>query len=258
MSEKKGWASSLKGLFVEPDEGAGGSSGRPAADSGAEETAATGAAVGAAPAAAPAAPGAASGAVPGAPAGERPMGAAAAAPGGKLDFAAIYTAAGIGPEEQERVAKAAELLSALPAGTEAARQIVEASLKAFGVPLEKIIASGEREIQALDAYAEADAADTRKVFDDSNRRIAQYEQEIQRIRQEMDARAAEQQAVARACAGGKLDLVRVLGFFGHAPATPTGTAAVVEPVETRRAAMPAIGDQRGQREQRGQKPNQVS
>jgi hypothetical protein len=244
MSEKKGWASSLKGLFVEPDEGAGSSSGQAAADSAAEETAASGAAMGAAPGGAPdAAPGATP---PGVPAAERPMGPAAA-PGGKLDFAAIYTAAGIGPEEQERVAKAAELLAALPAGTEAARQIVEASLKAFGVPVEKIIAAGEREIQALDAYAEADAADTRKVLDDSNQRIARYEQEIQRIRQEMDARAAEQQAVARACAGGKLDLSRVLGFFGHPPATPTGTATVAEPAEARRAAMPAAREQRDQR-----------
>src|SRR6202023_3155090 len=113
-----------------------------------------------------------------------------------------YTAAGIGPEEQERIAKAAELLHALPEGTEAARHIVEASLKAFGVPVEKIPAAGAREMQALDAYAAADAADTRQVLDDSNRKIAQYEQEIQRIRQVMDERVAAQQSVARSRAGG--------------------------------------------------------
>jgi len=241
MSEKKGWATSLKGLFVESDEqhvDAELEQPAPAEAAAHQETTAT-AASAASTAAVPAA-------MPGLPAGDFPR-ESAAAPPGKLDFAAIYTAAGIGPEEQERVAKAAELLHALPEGTEAARHIVEASLKAFGVPVEKIIAAGDREIQALDAYAEADAADTRKVLDDSNRKIAQYEQEIQRIRQVMDERVAAQQSVARGCAAGKLDLAQVLGFFGHPPATTTTAGAAVtgatgatgantEPVETRHAA----------------------
>jgi hypothetical protein len=118
------------------------------------------------------------------------------------------------------------------------------------VPVEKILAAGDREMQALDAYAEADAADTRQVLDDSNRKIAQYEQEIQRIRQVMDERVAAQQSVARGCAAGKLELAQVLGFFGHAPATPATPAAAAaaapgvtgaktEPGETRRAAVPA-------------------
>jgi hypothetical protein len=220
MSEKKGWATSLKGLFVEPDESAGDAA-EPAPAEGADAHDTTGAtaATAASTAAGPAA------AAPGVPAGEFPRQSVTGAAPGKLDFAAIYTAAGIGPEEQERVAKAAELLHALPEGTEAARHIVEASLKAFGVPVEKILAAGDREIQALDAYAEADAADTRKVLDDSNRKIAQYEQEIQRIRQVMDERVAAQQSVTRGCAAGKLDLAQVLGFFGHPPATTTAAGA---------------------------------
>src|SRR4029077_684958 len=98
MSEKKGWATSLRGLFVEPDESGG-------------DAAAHGPAAGppanAAPAAtaAPAPSARAAATAPGVPAGDFPR-ASAAAPPGKLDFAAIYTAAGIGPEEQERVAKA--------------------------------------------------------------------------------------------------------------------------------------------------------
>ncbi len=234
MSEKKGWATSLRGLFVEPDEGAGDAAAQAPAEAAAANaaTAAT-----AAPAPSTAAARAAA-AAPGLPAGDFPR-ASAAAPPGKLDFAAIYTAAGIGPEEQERVAKAAELLHALPEGTEAARHIVEASLKAFGVPVEKILAAGDREMQALDAYAEADAADTRRVLDDSNHKIAQYEQEIQRIRQVMDERMAAQQSVARGCAAGKLELAQVLGFFGHTPAAHGATGANTEPPETRRAAVPA-------------------
>ena len=240
MSEKKGWTTSLKGLFVEPDEPRADAEPEPEPPATAEAAAAkepTG------PPGTPATPAA----PPRGPAGAFP-GQSAGAPPGKLDFAAIYTAAGIGPEEQDRFAKAAELLHALPEGTEAARHIVEASLKAFGVPVEKILAAGDREMQALDAYAEADAADTRGVLDDSNRKIAQYEQEIQRIRQVMDERVAAQQGVARGCAAGKLELAQVLGFFGHAPATPAAAAAPGapgapatnhEPAETRRAAAPA-------------------
>jgi hypothetical protein len=231
MSEKKGWATSLKGLFVEADEPRADAEADAPSPAEAEAEAAAGEAA-AAPAA-PALPAAAArgpaGAFPGQPAG---------APPGKLDFAAIYTAAGIGPEEQERIAKAAELLHALPEGTEAARHIVEASLKAFGVPVEKILAAGDREMQALDAYAAADAADTRQVLDDSNRKIAQYEQEIQRIRQVMDERVAAQQSVARGCAAGKLELAQVLGFFGHAPATPAAAATGVTGAKTEPAHAP--------------------
>lgn len=245
MSEKKGWAKGLKGLFVEPDEPRADAELDAPSPAEVEALAAAGEARAATAAPSSAAPPTAA---PRGPAGAFP-GQAAGAPPGKLDFAAIYTAAGIGPEEQERIAKAAELVHALPEGTEAARHIVEASLKAFGVPIEKILAAGDREMQALDAYAEADAADTRQVLDDSNRKIAQYEQEIQRIRQVMDERVAAQQSVARGCAAGKLELAQVLEFFGHTSATPAATAAAVaatgvpgaktEPGETRRAAAPA-------------------
>jgi len=243
MSEKKGWARGLKGLFVEPDEP------RADADADAAEPPAPGDRPSPAPGEAAASEAAAalsspapSTTPPRGPAGDLP-GQPAGAPPGKLDFAAIYTAAGIGPEEQERVAKAAELLHALPEGTESARHIVEASLKAFGVPVEKILAAGDREIQALDAYAEADAADTRRVLDDSNRKIAQYEQEIQRIRGVMDERVAAQQSVTRGCAAGKLELAQVLGFFGHAPAAAGAPAAATnQPVDARRAAAPAAHD----------------
>jgi len=74
--------------------------------------------------------------------------------GGQIDFAAVFAAAGVDEEEQQRVARTTELLRSLPADTDAAvkKQIVEASLKAFGVPIEKIIEATAEEIQALDGY----------------------------------------------------------------------------------------------------------
>src|SRR6185436_21093207 len=69
--------------------------------------------------------------------------------GGQVDFAAVFAAAGVDSEEQQRVARTTELLRSLPAGTDAAikKQIVEASLKAFGVPIEKIIEATVEEVQ---------------------------------------------------------------------------------------------------------------
>jgi hypothetical protein len=129
------------------------------------------------------------------------------APGGRVDFAAVYEAAGVEREEQARVTKAAELLAALPGGTDAAvkKQIVEASLNAFGVPIEKIIEGAVQEIQALEAYIRAGAADTQKVHEESEKRITQFTEEIRRIRTVMEARMAEQQAVIAACNGRSRD-----------------------------------------------------
>ena len=202
MSEKKGWGSSVLGLFVVRDD----ENAEPAPDAATgDATAATG---------------------DEAPADSAPPEAGAtfsqeppAAPGGKVDFAAVYQAAGISPDEQARVGKAAELLHSLPGGGEAAKPIVEAALKAFGVPVSEILATGGKEVQALTAYVAAGAADTKKVLAESERRIAEFQQEIQRIRQVMDERVAEQQGVERSCGEAKGEVERVIAFFGGAPAS---------------------------------------
>jgi ADP-dependent phosphofructokinase/glucokinase len=139
------------------------------------------------------------------------------APGGQVDYAAVFDAAGIDAEERERVEKARQLLASLPAETPVAvrKQIVEASLKAFGVPIDKIIEAGVQEIQALEGYIRGGAADTQKVLDESARRIAQYEAEIRNIRTVMEQRVVEQQAVASACNAKKLEVQQVLEFFGQ-------------------------------------------
>src|SRR5262245_23354087 len=147
MSEKKGWGSTVLGWFVVKDEG---EEATPQADGdpGADAAASI-------PADAEPSPVAPINFVKEVP----------AAPGGNVDFAAVYEAAGIDEEERGRFAKAADLLNALPAGTDATvkKQIVEASLKAFGVPIDKIIEAGVQEIQALEGYIRAGATDTQKL-----------------------------------------------------------------------------------------------
>jgi hypothetical protein len=140
-----------------------------------------------------------------------------AAPGGKVDFDKVFDAAGIGTEERERVTRTQQLLESLPPGTDETvkKQIVMASLKAFGVPIEKIIESGAEELQALEAYIRAGASDTEKVSTDGEERIKQHEEEIAKLRTVMQERVAEQNAVIQNCNTRKLEVQKVLEFFGQ-------------------------------------------
>jgi len=137
--------------------------------------------------------------------------------GGQVDFGAVFAAAGVDADEQQRVARTTELLRSLPAGTDAAvkKQIVEASLKAFGVPIEKIIEASVEEIQALDGYIRNGAADNDKLIQESDARIKQYEEEIKNIRGVMQQSVNEQQSLIKICNDKKLEVQQVLEFFGR-------------------------------------------
>ena len=137
--------------------------------------------------------------------------------GGQVDFNAVFSAAGVDGEEQQRVSRTTDLLKSLPAATDAAvkKQIVEASLKAFGVPIEKIIEATAEEIQALDGYIRNCAADNEKLIQESDARIKQYEQEITNIRTVMQQSVAEQQNLIKVCNEKKLEVQQVLEFFGR-------------------------------------------
>lgn len=136
---------------------------------------------------------------------------------GKVDFEAVYETGGVDSEERERVAKAKSLLDSLPEGTDVTvkKQIVEASLNAFGVPIEKIIEAGVAEIEALEFYIRSGANDTEKVLQDGASRIQQYELEIQNLRKIMEDRVKEQTSIISACNAKKLEVQKVLEFFGR-------------------------------------------
>ena len=161
--------------------------------------------------------------------------------GGQVDFAAVFGAAGVDQEEQQRVARTTELLRSLPAETDMAvkKQIVEASLKAFGVSVDKIIEATVEEIQALDGYIRNGAADNEKLIQESDARIKHYEQEIHNIRSVMQQSVEEQQSLIKVCNDKKLEVQQVLEFFGqdtvakvvkaspklHDPSDPAASAA---------------------------------
>ncbi len=136
---------------------------------------------------------------------------------GKVDFDAVFETGGVDAEERERITKAKSLLDSLPESTDVTvkKQIVEASLKAFGVPIEKIIEAGAGEIQALEFYIRSGSTDTEKVLQDGTVRIQQYELEIQNLRRIMEDRVNEQNSVVAACNAKKLEVQKVLEFFGR-------------------------------------------
>ena len=185
---KKGWGETVVGWFVvrdETDAGAGG-------------------------------PDAQSGAAASLPPAVEPIGDLPEAPGGVVDFDAVFEAFGIDAEARDRLAKADGLLRTLPAGTDAAvkRQIVEASLRAFGVPFEKMIETACEEIQALDAYQRKGGAKLQAFCDEADRRIVSLQQEIQSIRAAMDKEVGDQKKTLETCNQKKLEVQRVLEFFG--------------------------------------------
>ena len=146
-----------------------------------------------------------------------PVGELPTAPGGVVDFDAVFGAFGIDSEARERLAKGDGLLRSLPDGADATvkRQIVEASLKAFGVPFEQIVETACEEIQALDSYQRKGSAALQAFCEEAGQRIAAAEQEIQSIRTAIANEVDDQRKSLEACNRKKLEVQRVLEFFGR-------------------------------------------
>ena len=136
---------------------------------------------------------------------------------GKVDFAQVFEAAGIHGDERGRVDKARELLRSLPGETPqpVKKQIVEASLKAFGVATDKIIEAAVAEIQALESLIQKGQAEAQGVVADGNKRIAELEKQIAEMRTVMQQAAADQESRTRLANGEKLGIQQVLEFFGR-------------------------------------------
>ena len=223
MSEK-GIGSKLLGLFVEEDNSG---SGVPPPERGATSAAKTAAELvaelaqssAAAPAAAAAAPSAAPSAAPAAALKLEPS--APPADGKPVDFDAIFREAGMDAAELDRVKKAEELLKSLPIATPqpVKRQIVEASLKAFGFEGEKIPAAAQNQLRALDAYVRVNEAATAKAVTEAHQEIQRLNEEIARRRAEIDQRNAALSALAAQAQGRKTQVQQVIEFF-QAPAAP--------------------------------------
>ncbi len=236
MPDDKSLGKRILGLFVETvDENA---TPTPAGDPGspADEIAAL--ARQSAPTAAPVAPDprqatSAPAKAPPAPAAAAPVRlppSAEAAPPAKIDFDAVFKNAGIDPSSLDRVRKAEELLKTLPdsASDDVKRQIVEASLKAFGFEIAKIVEAVETQLKALETYVKVNEQQTAKSISDAQAQIAKLEDQVITLRADINKRTTALGSVAAAADIRRSQISRVLAFF-RAPAAPPGSTAASTP-----------------------------
>lgn len=147
--------------------------------------------------------------------------AAAGAPahGGPLDFDAIFRSAGMDPGELDRVKKAEDLLKSLPEATPVAvkKQIVEASLKAFGFEIDKILLAANNQTRALDAYVKVNETGTAKGIEDAQKQIEAFTAKIAALRADIEKRTLTLSSVSQSAQGRKADVQKVIDFFQKPP-----------------------------------------
>lgn len=219
MPEEKGLGSKFLGLFVESKEGTP-DEGTPAVErSDQEKTPAelvAELAGQAAPKKGPVSPG------PAAPA-PRPIMPAASGPvtAAQVDFDAVFKTTGLDASDLDRVRKAEELLKGLPESTpvDVKRQIVEASLKAFGFDIAKIVGAAQQQLKALDTWVRLNEQQTVKGITDAQAQIAQLEDKVVSLKADITKRTDQLASLTAAAEGRKGQVHRVLEFF-NAPAAP--------------------------------------
>lgn len=227
MPEEKGLGKKLLGLFVEVKEGTP-EEGTPAVDGeeGREKTPAELVAELAgqsAPRKGPAAAGTGAPSMPAPAAAPRPAVPAPSGPvtAAKVDFDAVFKTTGLDASDLDRVRKAEELLKGLPESTplEVKRQIVEASLKAFGFDVAKIIGAAQQQLKALDTWVRLNEQQTVKGINDATAQIAQLEDKVISLKAEINKKTENLASLTAAAEDRKGQVTVVLGFF-NAPSAP--------------------------------------
>jgi hypothetical protein len=232
MPDDKSLGKRILGLFVEVDEGAPSqkASDEVEGDSPADElarlaretTAAT-----KAPAPATPSPATAKPATTSAP---LPMPSTPVAPA-TIDFDAVFKNAGVDPQALDRVRKAESLLQTLPDGAseELKLQIVQASLKAFGFEVAKIVEAVDLQLDALKTYVRVNEQQTAKAVADAQAQVARLDDQIITLKADIDRRTTALAALASAAEVRRQQVSKVADLF-HAPA-PSGSAAASTPDE---------------------------
>jgi hypothetical protein len=139
-----------------------------------------------------------------------------------VDFDVVFKSAGLDAGELDRVRKAEDLLKSLPESTpqDIKRQIVEASLKAFGFDVQKIAGAALNQLKALETYVRLNEQQTAKGITDAQAQIAQYEDKIISLRADITRRADALASTAAAADQRKAQVNKVLEFFHAAPPAP--------------------------------------
>lgn len=141
---------------------------------------------------------------------------------GSTDFESVFREAGMDLEELERVRKAEELLRGLPEATPTAikRQIVDASLRAFGFDVARITAAAQNQLRALDAYVRVNESSTAQAITQAEQQIQQLHEQIARLRTSIEQRTRSLTELSTAAQARKADVRKVLDFFQSPDAAP--------------------------------------
>lgn len=134
-----------------------------------------------------------------------------------IDVETVLRKAGLSAEDQDRVEKTLSLLHTLPNETPVAlkRQIVAASLSAFGISVDQIVESALLHQAAFLRHQERGEKETTLLLQDSSRRLAELEKEAARIQQAMSTQRAQQQGLVFAVSRHRARLQGILEFFGN-------------------------------------------
>lgn len=141
--------------------------------------------------------------------------------GAPADFDAIFKDAGMDVAELDRVKKAEDLLKGLPDSTpqDVKRQIVEASLKAFGFELEKIVSAANNQKRALDTYVRVNEQVTAKAITEAEAQIKGFHDKIAALKADIEKRTAHLESLSESAANRKTQVQKVIEFFeGPKPA----------------------------------------
>lgn len=221
-AKKTGLGRKLLGLFVE-SEGAGAHAHHPPfADDNVEPTVASKLVVH------PAAPSARPVMTPSAAVNPQPMAVPVAAAAQRPeppasykvpDFGSIYKTGGMPDDDRDRLQKAEELLRNLPAETPLVlkRQIVDASLRAFGIAPERLVLAATKAITTLDTYFGIGEQDLEQRIAATGKRFAELDAERAKLEAQLAERTRIQQTLSFDVRARQTELRTITEFFGAAP-----------------------------------------
>jgi hypothetical protein len=137
----------------------------------------------------------------------------------QVDFDSVFKSAGMDAAELDRVKKAEDLLKSLPESTpnDIKRQIVEASLKAFGFDIQKIGVAALNQMKALDTYVRINEQSCAKGITDAQKQIADFEDKVISLKADITKKTENLASVSLAATERKNQVSRVLEFFNVAP-----------------------------------------
>ena len=138
----------------------------------------------------------------------------------QVDFDAVFKTTGLDVSDLDRVRKAEDLLKGLPESTplDVKRQIVEASLKAFGFDVAKIVGAAQQQLKALETWVRLNEQQTVKGITDAQTQIAQLEDKVISLKADITKRTDQLASLTAAAEGRKGQVHRVLEFFNAPPA----------------------------------------